>query len=64
LSPVANSSESAAGAFSPFTEHFRCRRRAGYFVGIEDGPEAADSSYTFEDKTYRLEEDDSEVWSV
>jgi hypothetical protein len=31
---------------------------------MEDGPEAAEGSYTYGAKTYRLEERQSEVWTV
>ena len=31
---------------------------------MEDGPEAADGTYEYGDKQYRLEEQESEVWSV
>jgi hypothetical protein len=31
---------------------------------MEDGPEAAEGSYTYGDKTYRIEERESEVWTV
>lgn len=33
-------------------------------IGMEDGPEAAEGTYTFDGVTYRLEERESEVWSV
>jgi hypothetical protein len=31
---------------------------------MEDGPEAAEGTYTYGAKSYRLEERDSEVWTV
>jgi hypothetical protein len=31
---------------------------------MEDGPEAAEGTYTYGAKSYRLEERESEVWSV
>jgi hypothetical protein len=31
---------------------------------MEDGPEEADGAYEYSGKTYRLDEADSEVWSV
>jgi hypothetical protein len=31
---------------------------------MEDGPEAAEGSYVYGEKTYRLEERESEVWTV
>jgi hypothetical protein len=31
---------------------------------MEDGPEAAEGRYTYGAKTYRIEERDSEVWTV
>jgi hypothetical protein len=31
---------------------------------MEDGPEAAEGSYVYGEKTYRLEERENEVWTV